>query len=102
MGDGHCGPDRRRRSERHLSVQTFGDDQVRNLHRPFFGFSSTGEEVIILKQKNRDAAVAMQIDHLIDDCPRRSQATQWTTLVLVKRSNAAERAIPWTATAAEN
>src|ERR1044072_2274716 len=88
--------------ERHLSVQTFADDQGRNLHRPFFGFSSAGEEVIILKQKNRDAAVAMQIDHLIDACPRRAHATQWTTLVRVKSSNAAERAIPWPATAAEN
>src|ERR1044072_2490117 len=88
--------------ERQLTGETFFGDQIRNLHCPFFGFSPARKEIVVLKQKNRNASIAMQIEHLVDDRAWCAQTTQWTTLLFIKRSNTAKRTIPRTPATAEN
>src|ERR1043165_8054058 len=88
--------------EGQLACQTFFRDQIRNLHCPFFGFSPARKEIVVLKQKDRNASILMKIEHLVDDRAWCAQTTQWTTLLFIKRSNTAERTIPRTPATAEN
>src|SRR4029079_2785683 len=62
--------------ERHLACHTFFGDQICNLHCPFFCFSPSCKEIVVLKQKDRDTSIAMQIEHFVDYRAWRAQTTQ--------------------------
>ena len=77
-------------------------DQIGDLDRPALGVLAAGQEVVVLEQEDRDAAAAVQVDHLVDDRSRCAEPAQRAALLLVERPDAAEGAVPRTPAAAEN
>src|SRR5215510_7409028 len=62
--------------ERNLTGEARLHNAIGNLNRPTFCISPSRQKVIVLKQKDRDSPVAMQIDHLVDDRLRGAQSPQ--------------------------
>src|SRR4051794_34177699 len=69
---------------------------------PAPALSADRHEVVVLEQKCDNAALPVQLRHLLDDLLRVAQPSERASLCFVERTDAAEAAIPRTTAAAED
>src|SRR6266496_392409 len=85
-----------------FSLHSFFHQTICNPARPLARSLTTGQKVVILKEKNRDPALVVNRADLFNYRVGFTQSTQWSFLCFVEGPDAAKAAVPGTATATED